>query len=212
MVSEDSNTSEISVSEILVITPEDIEAGENRRDIVHSTLTGRDTTGYLKDALPPALVGGLLLGLFLSSAGATMAWIGGLLGVAAILGLGVLAGHKGWIKQGTADSAGRIEPGVESITPPVILMPPVIIQPDEIPAVEPDSEAKAAPGITVERDELNPETAVTEEETICPYCGEALGARPQNICRHCKTPHHSECWRANRGCTTLGCRSANSRN
>lgn len=211
MVSEDSNTSEVSLPETLVITREDIEAERNSRGIVHRILTSyRDYEGYLKGAVIPALGGGLLLGLLLSSAGATVAWTGGVLGAVAILGLSVLAGHKGWIKRGIADSAARIEPGVEPIAPPVV-MPPIIIRPEEIPA-EPDSEEGAVPGITIEPDELKSETAVAEAETICPYCGEALGARPVHVCPHCKTPHHLECWRANRGCTTLGCRSAPARN
>jgi hypothetical protein len=44
---------------------------------------------------------------------------------------------------------------------------------------------------------------------VCPYCrfplkpGEAV-----QVCPSCATPHHLECWRENRGCTTYGCQSS----
>ena len=34
----------------------------------------------------------------------------------------------------------------------------------------------------------------------CHVCG-------QVICRKCRTPHHRECWRYNRGCAVYGCLS-----
>lgn len=39
---------------------------------------------------------------------------------------------------------------------------------------------------------------------LCPYCGDQLAGQVGN-CLVCKTPHHVECWKANGGCTTLGC-------
>ena len=43
----------------------------------------------------------------------------------------------------------------------------------------------------------------------CPYCRfpftEGTGAV---VCSACGTPHHSDCWRENGGCTTYGCREA----
>lgn len=44
------------------------------------------------------------------------------------------------------------------------------------------------------------------DEPVCPYCGGPLSnGRPVGICPICETPHHQDCWQANRGCTTLGC-------
>lgn len=55
--------------------------------------------------------------------------------------------------------------------------------------------------------------AAKAEKVICPYCGTpsdspvsgSISGRRTGVCPSCRTPHHLECWDANRGCTTLGC-------
>lgn len=43
----------------------------------------------------------------------------------------------------------------------------------------------------------------------CPYCGmEFLGTEEVSLCPRCETPHHSDCWREARVCTTYGCGQA----
>jgi len=52
-------------------------------------------------------------------------------------------------------------------------------------------------------------TAARLVARTCPYCrfpfAEGTGAV---VCSACGTPHHSDCWRENGGCTTYGCREA----
>lgn len=45
---------------------------------------------------------------------------------------------------------------------------------------------------------------------VCPYCRcpvEAAG-REQTVCAGCGTPHHSDCYSENGGCTVFGCSAA----
>lgn len=44
-----------------------------------------------------------------------------------------------------------------------------------------------------------------EGPSRCQVCGEALSSKIVVICHRCKTPHHEECWRYNRGCSVYGC-------
>jgi len=206
MVSEDADISEVSVSGPIVITREEIEAVESGGGVLREVLVRcRGYTGYLKRALIPALAGGLLLGLFLAGKGAGVAWIGGVLGAIVILGLVTLAAHMGWIGVEATNSLTGIAPGIES-TGVLVALPPITIRPEDIPE-EPEPEPMEEPAIAVKPDDLEPEVT-EEEEPVCPYCGEALDDRPARTCRHCKTPHHQECWQTNGGCTILGCRSA----
>lgn len=47
-----------------------------------------------------------------------------------------------------------------------------------------------------------------ESVAKCPFCQNPLDEHEEvRICNICKTPHHKECWEANGGCTTLGCRN-----
>jgi hypothetical protein len=39
---------------------------------------------------------------------------------------------------------------------------------------------------------------------VCKICGTAIADRPV-YCRRCGTPHHRECWKYNRGCSTFAC-------
>jgi uncharacterized CHY-type Zn-finger protein len=42
----------------------------------------------------------------------------------------------------------------------------------------------------------------------CPYCGDLIKGdqiRKIKVCPSCESPHHEECWEANKGCTTYGC-------
>lgn len=207
MVSEDSNASGASISQPIVITEEDLESEKSWHGTARRALGGyRGYKGYLKGALIPALVGGLLVGLLLSNAGTAVAWTGGVLVTSAILGLTILAGHKGWMKLGIPDPRATSDGGAQPTTPPLVL-PAVIIRPEDIPT-EPESVAEASSAIAMDRGELEPEAAMAEDEARCPFCGESLGDGVPRTCRHCKTPHHRECWQANKGCTTLGCRSA----
>jgi hypothetical protein len=46
----------------------------------------------------------------------------------------------------------------------------------------------------------------------CPFCGDLIkGSGLVAICPSCRAVHHSECWSANAGCTTLGCSRAPAR-
>jgi hypothetical protein len=59
-----------------------------------------------------------------------------------------------------------------------------------------DVEVEAAP----------PDEAAAHALT-CPYCRYALREGEKRVnCPRCGAPHHLECWRANGGCTTYGCR------
>ena len=41
---------------------------------------------------------------------------------------------------------------------------------------------------------------------VCPYCQTNIkNSANIIICPSCKTPHHTECWEENKGCTTFGC-------
>ena len=51
---------------------------------------------------------------------------------------------------------------------------------------------------------------VTEEMSNqnCPFCHQSLKIGTKSIaCPNCKTLHHEECWRENRGCTNSPCNS-----
>ena len=42
---------------------------------------------------------------------------------------------------------------------------------------------------------------------LCPYCQNRItSGSAVTACPACNTPHHSECWNYNGGCTTFGCR------
>ncbi len=42
---------------------------------------------------------------------------------------------------------------------------------------------------------------------LCPYCQNRIAVDSEaTICPACNTPHHTECWNYNGGCTTFGCR------
>jgi hypothetical protein len=45
---------------------------------------------------------------------------------------------------------------------------------------------------------------------VCPYCRTSIAAAEGNqlLCRGCGTPHHSECFEENGGCTVFGCAAA----
>jgi len=49
---------------------------------------------------------------------------------------------------------------------------------------------------------LSPQEPVEGE---CPYCGERLERGALTLCPVCETPHHQDCWREARSCTTYGC-------
>lgn len=41
----------------------------------------------------------------------------------------------------------------------------------------------------------------------CPFCQSPLKTGAEVVCcTQCSIPHHRECWEANGGCTTYGCR------
>jgi uncharacterized membrane protein YhaH (DUF805 family) len=42
----------------------------------------------------------------------------------------------------------------------------------------------------------------------CPYCRESVAESIGVECPTCKTPHHSDCWQENGGCTVFGCEHA----
>ncbi len=44
---------------------------------------------------------------------------------------------------------------------------------------------------------------------LCPYCRFPIKAGDEVVtCPDCQTTLHADCWRANEGCTTYGCRSS----
>jgi hypothetical protein len=44
---------------------------------------------------------------------------------------------------------------------------------------------------------------------VCPYClTEIVDGDSPRICSACRTPHHEDCWRENKGCTVFGCTMA----
>lgn len=45
---------------------------------------------------------------------------------------------------------------------------------------------------------------------VCPYCRAEIAPGDPSLteCAECKTPHHSDCWAENGGCTLFGCRLA----
>lgn len=44
---------------------------------------------------------------------------------------------------------------------------------------------------------------------VCPYCRTPMpDGAPLTLCPSCATPHHSECWEENGGCTVFGCADA----
>lgn len=54
--------------------------------------------------------------------------------------------------------------------------------------------------------------AAQDDLPRCPYCGDAIQPNETvRICSSCQTPHHRDCWDANKGCTTLGCSNSPSR-
>jgi TM2 domain-containing membrane protein YozV len=46
--------------------------------------------------------------------------------------------------------------------------------------------------------------------SVCPYCRSPIepGAADELLCPGCGTPHHSDCFQENGGCTVFGCSSA----
>ena len=42
----------------------------------------------------------------------------------------------------------------------------------------------------------------------CPYCRGEIAEEEAQFCASCGTPHHSECYAENRGCTVFGCEQA----
>ena len=43
------------------------------------------------------------------------------------------------------------------------------------------------------------------KEVICQICGETITS-DMVFCRRCRTPHHQDCWKYYRACSTYGCR------
>jgi hypothetical protein len=45
---------------------------------------------------------------------------------------------------------------------------------------------------------------------VCPYCRAEIAPDDPSLteCAQCKTPHHSDCWGENGGCTLFGCKLA----
>lgn len=91
----------------------------------------------------------------------------------------------------------------------------IVIMPEELPADSPDSSALVLTpeDIPPEPDHRQTKTELSiaehdiEDEPTCPFCGGALSdGRVTMACQECKTPHHVECWGANQGCTTVGCK------
>ena len=47
------------------------------------------------------------------------------------------------------------------------------------------------------------------DSSTCPYCQTEITSTDQkNICQICQTPHHTDCWNENKGCTVYGCHMA----
>jgi hypothetical protein len=73
------------------------------------------------------------------------------------------------------------------------------------PAAAPEAEKRAAPAST-------PQAAVASprSELICSICQTAVQSGEEaGKCESCGLPFHLECWQANLGCATYGCRNVN---
>lgn len=101
----------------------------------------------------------------------------------------------------------RTEPEPEPGPAGILVMPAIVVRPEDIAPDPVIIAAPVLPPLQIVPNETVPEQPDSEQDPMCPYCGKPL-AGPLQICPYCKTPHHRECWTANRGCTTLGCRSA----
>jgi hypothetical protein len=190
--------------EIIHITKDDIEAVARRQP----GRSRRSPQAWLTATAGGVVVGGVV-GVVLAGTSIELGIIVGVL--AAILAFAGLA----FLLPGPPPA----RPGLPA--PPLTLMPPIVIRPEDIPALSapvvvevppappPKREAPIEPApVEPPKPEPGPEAEIEE---VCPYCGEPLKGRPSRSCQFCKTPHHSDCWAANRGCTTLGCRGAPSR-
>ncbi len=47
------------------------------------------------------------------------------------------------------------------------------------------------------------------EDPHCQVCGTVIHVEVRVFCRRCKTPHHSDCWSFNDGCSTYACGEKN---
>ena len=49
-------------------------------------------------------------------------------------------------------------------------------------------------------------------DVVCQICGhQILDTETATSCPRCETPHHSDCWEFNQGCSTFGCQPAEGR-
>jgi len=207
MVSENSNTSEGSFSETIVISLEDVDSEDGWRRLAGRTREScARYEGVVTGAIVPALIGGLVVGLLLYSQGAAFALTGGVFSVTGVLALAILAERWGWTKRGDHGARPAREVGAEGIAPPSVV-PPMIIRPEDIP-IEPEPMEGSSIPVFHAPSGFEANAAISVDEAVCPYCGLDLADRPVQTCRYCRTPHHKDCWDSNRGCTILGCRTA----
>jgi hypothetical protein len=77
--------------------------------------------------------------------------------------------------------------------------------PQQVDGIPPQASPSAPPADT-------PAPRLAETGTIgktCPYDQFPIASQDEVIlCPQCGTPHHADCWRENRGCTTYGCARA----
>lgn len=188
-----------SSEELIILTPEDIKRLQNTGD-------PRAYVRYYGIAALISLIIGLTVGTVLYvAASLAAALIGGLL--AGIIAMGTALAIERtrllWIRM------PRVAPTNVEVDSAVATeeLPPIVIRLEDL---LPAPGATPTPSPTPIRIDLAPTAEPKREEPppVCPFCAEPLGGRPVHVCPHCRTPHHSECWQQNRGCTTLGCRGA----
>lgn len=81
---------------------------------------------------------------------------------------------------------------------------------DDLPALGEASPLRPPSRPPVTRSDAEMDIQMTdagEAAPVCPYCRYPITATESRLnCPRCETPHHRECWQANGGCTTYGCR------
>jgi|GEM_PF-6415957 len=213
------------LGETIIITLDDIAASEMSYGSSYSSLSvpsssslaGRETH-HIGKYLTWSTVGGAVAG------GATLLLLGSA-ATALVVGVGafvvmMLVTYAVFAAQGRSTGGGMTTGGgttsyadlgasSPTLASDTFATPHIVIRAEDL--LEVDSETTTTSSFAYPT-AIESSTGVDDSEVaICPYCGDPLGLRPSRSCRYCKTPHHRDCWEANKGCTTLGCRANPSR-
>jgi hypothetical protein len=71
-----------------------------------------------------------------------------------------------------------------------------------------DSADVQKPGLSADCRHTADREVAPMKASVCPYCRGPVDTATDKvrICEECETPHHSDCYRENGGCTVFGCR------